>query len=331
MKKKVVTLGEIMLRLSPPGHERFLRAQNYNAFYGGGEANVAASLSQYGHDAYFVTKLPENDIGQSAINSLKQSDVKTDYIIRGGDRIGIYFSETGASMRPSKVIYDRANSSFAKAKVEEFDFSKIFKDTEIFHISGITPAISDTAREIALESVKAGKKAGCTISLDYNYRSKLWTREEHDEAIKELLPYVDILLGYIPGGVNWETGEVDHSEVEKSFKEFLGKYDLKLMTSTIRNSISASDNELYAVMHDGEKYYKSNTYKINVVNRIGGGDAFAAGFLSELLYKSTHEQALEFAVAASSWKHTIYTDHNIATRDEIIEVAKGNVSGSVQR
>lgn len=331
MGKKVVSLGELMLRLSTVGYERFLKAHEFEAYYGGGEANVAISLAEFGHDSNFVTKLPNNDIAQSAINMLKQYNINTDYILRGGDRMGLYFSETGASMRPSKVIYDRIGSSFSMAKFHEFDFDEIFKDCALFHVSGITPALSESARELTLKAIKIAKDMGCIVSYDYNYRSKLWSREECDAFFEEVLPYIDVLIGYIPDGVNWDTDEVDHVKVAEGFKEFSDKYNLLLIASTLRNSISASDNELYAVMYDGVDYIHSKTYKIRIVNRIGGGDAFSAGLISELLYGSSNTESLEFAVAASAWKHTILGDHNIATRDEILKVSQGDLSGKVQR
>ncbi len=330
-KKRVATLGEIMLRLSPSRYDRFLNTDQYNSYFGGGEANVAISLAQFGHNSCFVTKLPDNDIGQSAINSIQRFGVNTEYIIRGGERIGIYFSETGVSMRPSKIIYDRKHSSFSNSEFEEYDFEDIFKDCAIFHISGITPALGKPSQRLTLETAKLAKKMGVLVSLDYNYRKKLWTEKESTEFMQELLPYVDILLGYIPKGVNWQTKEINEKEIEEGFLEYIDKYDLLLMASTIRNSISASHNELYAYMSDGTEFDKSSIYQIRVVNRIGGGDAFTAGILSELLYGSTNKEALEFAVAASSWKHTIATDHNIASRDEILSIAKGNLSGEVIR
>lgn len=278
-----------------------------------------------------MTKLPENDIAQSSINMLKQFNINTDYILRGGDRMGLYFSETGASMRPSKVIYDRIGSSFAMANIDEFDFDEILNDCALFHVSGITPALSESTRSLTLKALKKAKENGCIVSYDYNYRSKLWSKEECDDFFQEALPYVDILIGYIPEGVNWDTDEVDHERVAEGFKKFSDKYNLLLIASTLRNSISASDNELYAVMYDGVEYIHSKTYKIRIVNRIGGGDAFSAGLISELLYGSSNIDSLEFAVAASAWKHTILGDHNIATRKEILKVSQGDLSGKVQR
>ena len=326
-----MTMGELMLRLSPPRYERFLNTDSFESYYGGGEANVAISLAQFGHNAYYISRLPDNDIGHSALNMLRRFNVKTDYIKMAGERIGIYFSETGVSMRPSKVIYDRKQSAFTQIVPEDYDFERIFKDCAIYAISGISPALSREARDFTLYTARKAKEYGCIVSLDYNYRSKLWSRQACDAFMQELMPYVDILVGYIPYGVDWESEEVNYEQVERAFLEYIDKYNLLLMASTIRNSISASNNDLYALMHDGTQFVQSNTYSIRVVNRIGGGDAFTAGLLSELLYGSSMVDALEFAVAASSWKHTIVTDHNIATREEILKVAKGNLSGNVER
>ncbi len=331
MKKKVVTLGEMIIRLSPNGCERFISTEKFHAYYGGAEVNVALSLSQFGHDTYFITKLPNNDIGQAGINSLRRFGVNTEYIVRGGERIGIYFAEKGASMRPSKIIYDRKHSSFSTSKFEEYDFENIFKDCYIFHISGISPALSNEAKELILKACEFAKKKNILVSYDFNYRTNLWTKKECMEFSDKIFRYVDILIGYIPKGVDWITQKLDHAEIKKGFEEYFTKYNLKLIASTIRNSISASDNQLYALMYDGKNYMISSTYDIRIVNRIGGGDAFTAGLLSEYLYGSESEKILEFAVAASSWKHTIDDDSNLATREEILQILDGNVSGKVQR
>ncbi|MDD7305422.1 MAG: sugar kinase, partial [Peptoniphilaceae bacterium] len=285
--KKVVTLGEIMLRLSTPGYERFVQAETFDAIYGGGEANVAVSLANYGFDAYYITKLPENEIGQAAINSLRRYGVKTDYIKRGGERIGIYYSETGASARPSKIIYDRKNSSIAKAKKEDFNFQEIFKNCAWFHTSGITPAISKNAAEITKEAMKEAKRAGAKISIDLNYRKKLWTPEQAQKTMKDLMQYVDVCigneedaslsLGFTPKGLDVSKGKLDAKAYEQIFKQMKEEFGLDLVTSTLRESYSASDNGWSAVIYDGKSFYQSKKYDLRIVDRVGGGDSFAAG------------------------------------------------------
>lgn len=328
MGKKIVTLGEIMLRLSPPDNERFLDYRGFEAFYGGCEANVAVSLVMFGHDAEFITKLPGNDLGQTAINSLRTFGVKTENILRGGDRIGIYFTETGASIRSSKVIYDRKGSSFSDASYDEFDFDELFKGKDIYQVSGISPALGEKTKDLIFKSVKKAHEMGLTVCYDYNFRSSLWTREESEKFLEDLMPYVDILIGYIP---SWDGEVVDHDKFKNSFKEYYDKYNLKLITSTLRESVSASDNLIEAVMYDGKDYIISDTYDFRIVNRIGGGDAFTAGLLSEYIYGSDSRKMLEFAVASCVWKHTIHGDYNIASREEIEEIASGDKSGKVKR
>lgn len=328
---KVVALGELMLRLSPHRYNRFSNADSYDAYYGGCEANVAISLAQFGHDVEYVTKLPDNDLGQAAINTLRRYGVKTDNIVRGGDRIGIYFAENGASMRASKVIYDRKNSSFSDIVFDEFDFDEIFEGCEIFHISGISPALSEKCRIFIKDACKYAKEKNIKISYDFNYRANLWTLEECEEFSKEIFPYVNILIGYIPGGVDWENRTIDHRDVEESLRDFSKQYNIDIIASTLRETISASDNRLYAILFRDDEYIISNSYDIRIVDRIGGGDAFTAGVISEYIYGSDSKDLLEFAVAASAWKHTVYGDHNIANREEILSVSEGNHSGDVKR
>ncbi|MFM1581108.1 sugar kinase [Helcococcus bovis] len=329
--KNVVTLGEIMMRLSTTGFDRFVGANNLEIHYGGGEANVAIGLSNFGHNAKFVTKLPLNDWGKSAINILKYYGVDTSNIIRGGDRIGVYYVEPGVSMRSSKVIYDRKNSSFSKSNLEEYDFNYIFKNCDLFNISGITAAISKECQELTKFAIKKAKENGCLVSYDYNYRKMLWEREESIKFLEDILPDVDILIGYIPKGVDWETNEVDLDEVKKGFEELKQSYGIKLITSTIRESESASDNKLYALLYDGNDLLVSKKHNIRIANRIGAGDAYTAGFLSEYLHNSSSRDILEFAIACSSFKHTVMEDYNICTRDEILKISKGDASGKVER
>lgn len=339
--KKVVTLGEIMLRLSTPGYERFVQAEEFDAIYGGGEANVAVSLSNYGFNSYYVTKLPKHEIGQAAVNALRRYGVKTDYIQRGGERIGIYYSETGASSRASKVIYDRANSSIAEAKEEEFNFKEIFKDCEWFHTSGITPAISKNGAEITKAAMKAAKEAGAKVSIDLNYRKKLWTPEEAQEVMKDLMQYVDVCigneedaslcLGFTPKGLDVNSGKLDAKAYEQIFKEMKEEFGFEYVVSTLRESYSASDNGWSAVIYNGKDFYQSKKYDLRIVDRVGGGDSFAAGLITGLLDGKSQEEALEFAVAASALKHTIKGDFNHVTRQEVENLVAGDGSGRVQR
>ncbi len=339
--KKVVTLGEIMLRLSTPGYERFVQAEQFDAIYGGGEANVAVSLANYGYDAYYVTKLPKHEIGQAALNALRRYGVKTDYIQRGGDRVGIYYSETGASSRASKVIYDRAKSAIAEAEVEDFDFEEIFKDCEWFHTSGITPAISQKGAEITKAAMKAAKKAGAKVSIDLNYRAKLWTPEQAQKVMRDLMQYVDVCigneedaslcLGFTPKGVDVTKGKLDIKGYEQIFKEMKEEFGLEYVVSTLRESYSASDNGWSAIIYNGKDFYQSKKYELRIVDRVGGGDSFAAGLITGLLDGKSQEEALEFAVAASALKHTIKGDFNHVSREEVEKLAGGDASGRVQR
>jgi pfkB domain protein len=340
MSKKVVTMGEIMLRLST-AQERFVQANKFDIIYGGGEANVAVSLANYGYDAYFVTKLPKHEIGQSAVNELRKYGVKTDYILRGGDRVGIYFSETGASMRPSKVIYDRAHSAIAEAKADEFDFEKIFKDASWFHISGITPAISENARVFTIEAAKAAKKSGATVSVDLNYRKKLWTTEEAQSVMTKLMEYVDVCigneedaalcLGFHPEGTDVTSGKLDIVGYEKMMKQMIEKFGFKYVVSSLRESYSASDNGWSACISDGKEFYRSRKYDVRIIDRVGGGDSFAGGLICGLLDGKDMKESLEYGVAASALKHTINGDFNLVSREEVDTLVGGDASGRVQR
>ncbi len=339
--KKVVTLGEIMLRLSPPDKQRFIQAKGFDVIYGGGEANVAVSVANYGLDSYFVSKLPNNPIGQSAINHLRKYGVNTKYVKRGGDRIGIYYLEHGASMRPSKVVYDRSNSSIATAIVEDFDFDEIFKDADWFHFSGITPAISDLARDITLEACKAAKKNGVTVSVDLNYRKKLWTTLEAKECMTKLMKYVDVcigneedaekVLGFKPGKTDVTQGELEIEGYKSIFKQMKEAFDFKYIVTTLRESHSASDNGWSALIYNGEEFYQSKHYNIRIVDRVGGGDSFAGGLIYGMLSSEDFKYALEFAVGASAIKHTIFGDANLTTVEEVETLISGDASGRVQR
>lgn len=338
---KVVTMGEIMLRLSPAGNTRFVQADSFDVIYGGGEANVAVSCANYGHEAYFVSKLPEHEIGQSAVNALRRYGVHTDYIARGGDRVGIYYAETGASMRPSKVIYDRANSSIAEANPEDFDFDAIMKGADWFHWSGITPAISDKAAELTRLACEAAKRNNVTVSVDLNFRKKLWTSKKAISIMKPLMKYVDVCigneedaelcLGFKPEA-DVEAGETGAAGYYNIFKQMAKEFDFKYVISTLRESFSATHNGWKALIYNGEEFYESKRYDINpIIDRIGGGDSFSGGVIHGLLTKPNQGEALEFAVAASALKHTINGDFNLVSASEVESLAGGNANGRVQR
>ncbi len=338
---KIVTFGEIMLRLSTPGFKKFVQAEGFDACYGGGEANVAVSCANYGHDAYFVTKLPEHEIGQSAVNALRRYGVHTECITRGGDRVGIYYLETGASMRPSKVLYDRAHSAIAEADATDFDFDKIMEGADWFHWSGITPAISDRAAELTRLACEAAKRHGATVSCDLNFRKKLWTSAKAQSVMRPLMQYVDVCigneedaelcLGFKPDS-NVEGGNTDAEGYKGIFKAMAREFGFKYVASTLRESFSATSNGWKGMIYDGKEFYASKRYEINpIIDRVGGGDSFAGGLIHGLLTMSGQGEALEFAVAASALKQTIPGDSNMATEAEVKALAGGSANGRVQR
>jgi 2-dehydro-3-deoxygluconokinase len=338
---KIVTLGEIMLRLSASGNNRFVQSDVFDAVYGGGEANVAVSCANYGHDAYFVTKLPKHEIGQAAVNSLRKYGVKTDFIARGGDRVGIYYLETGASMRPGKVIYDRAHSAIAEAGPADFDFDAIMKGADWFHWSGITPAISDKASELTKLACEAAKRHSVTVSVDLNFRKKLWTKEKAQSIMRPLMQYVDVCigneedaelcLGFKPDA-DVIAGHTDAEGYKGIFIQMAKEFGFKYVISTLRESFSASHNGWKAMIYNGKDFYTSKRYDINpIIDRVGGGDAFSGGVIHGLLTKSNLIDALEFAVAASALKHTINGDFNLVTVEEVETLVGGDASGRVQR
>lgn len=338
---KIVTLGEIMLRLSSPGNSRFVQCDSFDVCYGGGEANVAVSCVNYGHDAYFVSKLPKHEIGQSAVNSLRRFGVKTDYISRGGDRVGIYYLESGSAMRPSKVIYDRANSAIAEADPCDFDFDAIMEGADWFHWSGITPAISDKAAELTRLACEAAKRHGVTVSVDLNFRKKLWTSAKAQSIMRPLMQYVDVCigneedaelcLGFKPDA-DVNAGDTGAEGYKGIFQAMMKEFGFKYVISTLRESLSASHNGWKAMIYNGEEFYVSKHYDIlPIVDRVGGGDSFSGGIIHGLLTKQTQGEALEFAVAASALKHTIPGDFNMVSADEVESLAGGNANGRVQR
>ena len=338
---KIVTMGEIMLRLSTPGNNRFVQSDSFDVNYGGGEANVAVSLSNFGHDAFFVSKVPAHEIGQAAVNSLRKFGVHTDFLARGGDRLGIYYLETGSSLRPSKVIYDRAHSSICEANPEDFDFEKIFAGADWFHWSGITPAISDKAAECLTQACIAAKKAGVTVSCDLNFRKKLWTSEKAQSIMRPLMQYVDVCigneedaemcLGFKPSS-DVESGKTEADGYKSIFTKMQQEFGFQYVISTLRESFSASNNGWKALIYNGKEFYQSRRYEITpIVDRVGGGDSFSAGIIHGLVSKMSQGDALEFAVAASALKHTIPGDVNMVNIQEVESLAAGNTSGRVQR
>lgn len=341
---KVVTMGEIMLRLSTPNNDRFLQADTFDVCYGGGEANVAVSLANYGHEAEFVTKVPKNPIGECAVAALRKMNVGTKYIAYGGERLGIYFLETGSAMRPSNVVYDRTNSSISTAGADDFDFNAIFAGADWFHFTGITPAISDTAATLTEIALKAAKKAGVKVSCDLNFRKKLWSSEKAQKVMTNLMQYVDVcigneedaekVLGFRPGNTNVSSGELELSGYQSIFEQMIEKFHFEYVISSLRVSHSASDNGWSACIYsrDTKEFYHSKEYRITpIVDRVGGGDSFAAGVICGLLDKKNFKDALEFGVAASALKHTISGDFNLVSRAEVDNLAGGDASGRVQR
>ena len=338
---KIVTLGEIMLRLSPMGCNRFIQVDSFDVYWGGGEANVAVSCANYGHTAYFISKLPEHEIGQAAVNALRRYGVNTEYVARGGNRVGIYYCETGASMRPSKVIYDRADSAIAQALPEDFNFDEIMEGADWFHWSGITPAISDSAAELVKLACEAAKRKGVTVSCDLNFRKKLWTKEKAQSIMRPLMQYVDVCigneedaemcLGFKPSA-DVESGITDAEGYKGIFKEMAEVFNFKYVVSTLRESFSATHNGWKAMIYDGKEFYESKRYDINpIIDRVGGGDAFSGGLIHGLLTMPTQGDALEFAVAASALKQTIPGDFNLVSESEVKALAGGSANGRVQR
>ena len=341
MSKKVVTFGEIMLRLAPEGYTRFVQAESYGATYGGGEANVAVSLANYGMDASFVTKLPAHEIGQAGVNSLRRFGVDTKDITRGGDRVGIYYLEKGASQRPSKVIYDRAGSSIATATTEDFNWDKIFEGADWFHFTGITPALGDNVAAICLEACKAAKEKGITVSCDLNYRNKLWSKEKAGKVMGELCQYVDVCIsneedandvfGIKAAGTDVTAGQVNHKGYKDVAKQLANRFGFKKVAITLRTSISANDNKWAAMLYDGNDYYFSKQYLMHIVDRVGGGDSFGGGLIYSCLQDMAPQDIIEFAVAASCLKHSIEGDFNQVSVDEVMKLAGGDASVRVQR
>lgn len=339
--KRVVTFGEIMMRLNPEGYVRFVQADKFEASYAGGEANVAVSLANFGMDAAFVSKVPAHEIGQCAVNELRRYGVDTDLMVRGGDRLGLYYVEKGASQRASKVIYDRAGSAIAKASASDFDWKKIFEGADWFHFTGITPALGGELPEICLEACKAAKELGVKISCDLNYRKKLWSREKAGEVMSVLMPYVDVCIsneedakdvfGIEAEDTDLNAGKVNHDGYISVARQLSDRFGFEKVAITLRGSISASDNEWAAMLYSNGEASFSPTYRVHIVDRVGGGDSFGGGLIYSLLSGYDDQSAVNFAVAASCLKHSIEHDFNLVSVSEVESLAGGNASGRVQR
>ncbi len=338
---KVITFGEIMLRLSPEGYLRLVQSEKLVSTYAGAEANVAVSLSNYGINTAFVSKLPSHEVGDCAVNALRKFGVDTSLIVRGGDRLGIYYCEKGASQRPSKVIYDRAGSSIATASKEDFDWDKIFDGVTWFHFTGITPALSDDMAEICLIALKKAKEKGVTVSCDLNFRKKLWSKEKAGKVMGELCSYVDYCIaneedakdvfGIEADNTDIYSGKLDREGYISVAKKLTDRFNFKGVAITLRESLSANDNNWSAMLYTNGEAYFSKKYAVHIVDRVGGGDSFGGGLIYSLLKGFDAQKAIEFAVAASCLKHSIEGDFNLVSVKEVETLAGGDASGRVQR
>lgn len=330
-----------MMRLAPYHFERLVQANQFQVTYGGGEANVAVSLAHFGHPVSFVSRLPENPLGDAAINRLRAFGVDTGFINRGGDRLGIYFLEHGASIRPSRVTYDRSGTAISQVEPGMFDWTEIFRDAQWFHVTGITPALSASAAKTTLEAVKEAKAHDVKVSCDLNYRKKLWTREQAREVMTELVQSVDVIIANEEDaadvfGIDAETTDVTSGKLSASHYQSVASQlmevgPIEMVAITLRESLSASDNNWSAMLYDGSMFYKSRKYPIHLVDRVGGGDSFGAGLIHGLLSGWEKQEALEFAVAASALKQTLPGDMNLVSEAEVLSLVGGDLSGRVQR
>ena len=338
---RVITFGEIMMRLNPEGYRRLVQSDTLEVSYAGGEANVAVSLSSYGIDAAFVSKVPAHEIGQCAINELRRYGVDTSLVVRGGDRLGVYFVEKGASQRPSKVIYDRASSAIALSNAGDFDWDKIFVGAQWFHFTGITPALGGELPGICLEACRAAKAQGIRISCDLNYRKKLWSREQAEKCMSQLMPYVDVCIsneedakdvfGIEAENTDIDGGKLNHQGYISVARQISQRFGCSTVAITLRGSISASDNQWAGMLYTNGQAFFSSTYNVHIVDRVGGGDSFGGGLIYALLMGYDGQQAIDFAAAASCLKHSIEHDFNLVSVAEVMSLAGGNASGRVQR
>ncbi|MBR5103679.1 MAG: sugar kinase [Bacteroidales bacterium] len=340
---KVVTFGEIMMRLNPEGYQMFYQAEKFEASYAGGEANVAVSLANYGIESSFVTKLPDNPLGECARNAVRHFGVDTKDIVWGGKRLGLYFVEKGASQRPSRVVYDRADSSIATAKREDFDWAKIFEGAEWFHFTGITPALGGEMPAVCLDALKYCREHGITVSCDLNYRGKLWTKQEAGRVMAELVPYVDVLIaneadaadvfGIVGEGSDVESGKLNKEGYVSVAEQLVERFGVKKVAITLRTSLSAFDNLWAGMLYDAatKNACFSTEYKVHIVDRVGGGDSFGGGLIYALIAGKDTQGAIDFAVAASCLKHSIEHDFNLVKVKDVEALAAGNGTGRVQR
>ena len=340
---KVVTFGEIMMRLNPEGYQMFYQAEKFEASYAGGEANVAVSLANYGIDSSFVTKLPDNPLGECARNAVRHFGVDTKDIVWGGKRLGLYFVEKGASQRPSRVVYDRADSSIATAKREDFDWAKIFNGAEWFHFTGITPALGGELPQICLDALEYCRANNITVSCDLNYRGKLWTKQEAGRVMAELVPYVDVLIaneadaadvfGIVGEGSDVESGKLNKEGYVSVAEQLVERFGVKKVAITLRTSLSAFDNLWAGMLYDAatKNACLSTEYKVHIVDRVGGGDSFGGGLIYALIAGKDTQGAIDFAVAASCLKHSIEHDFNLVKVKDVEALAAGNGTGRVQR
>lgn len=340
---KVVTFGEIMMRLNPEGYQMFYQAEKFEASYAGGEANVAVSLANYGIESSFVTKLPDNPLGECARNAVRHFGVETKDIVWGGKRLGLYFVEKGASQRPSRVVYDRADSSIATAKREDFDWAKIFEGAEWFHFTGITPALCGEMPAVCLDALKYCREHGITVSCDLNYRGKLWIKQEAGRVMAELVPYVDVLIaneadaadvfGIVGEGSDVESGKLNKEGYVSVAEQLVDRFGVKKVAITLRTSLSAFDNLWAGMLYDAatKNACFSTEYKVHIVDRVGGGDSFGGGLIYALIAGKDTQGAIDFAVAASCLKHSIEHDFNLVKVKDVEALAAGNGTGRVQR
>ncbi len=338
---KVVCFGEIMLRLATPGRNRFVQTDSFLATYGGAEANVCVSLANYGMDAFFVSKVPEHDMGQCAVNALRQYGVNTEWVLRGGERLGIYFLESGASQRPSKVVYDRKYSSLSALKPGEIPWDQVLEKTDWFHFTGITPALSDTAALVAMEALQACRQRKIPVSCDLNFRKNLWTSERAGIVMGELMHYVDVCIaneedaekvfGIRAADTDVTSGKLSREGYREVAGELCRRFGCKKVAITLRESLSADDNNWGAMLYDGTQCYFSKTYSVHIVDRVGGGDSFGGGLIYGLLSGYSCQEAVEFAVAASCLKQTLPGDFNLVSLAEVRALMNGDGSGRVVR
>ncbi|MBE6348394.1 MAG: sugar kinase [Spirochaetaceae bacterium] len=329
--KKIVCFGEIMMRLNPLNKERFIQADNFAISYSGAEANVCASLANYFEDSsqiYFVSKVPANELGKSSIKTLRSQNINTEYVVQGGQRLGLYFLEEGASQRPSKVIYDRKNSSFAESSISDYDWDKIFEDCSWFHFSGITPALSENLAEICKMACKKAKEKNIKISCDLNYRKKLWTTEKANSVMSELFEFVDVCIANEEDVQNVFGLQGSYEELAQ---KIIQRFSCKLVAFTLRESFSADKNIWSSLLFSKTESFKSEKYEIQIVDRVGAGDSFSGALIYALLNDYSNQNSLEFATAASCLKHSIHGDFNQVTVDEVLSLMNGNANGRIQR